>query len=83
MKLILVPYMYIWCFIVYTLYGYFFDGDSIDNLCIVFFTMLIFFLVTRSIIRKEKKIGAQIEVECWAKSQGEGNGRPHAGMSLA
>ena len=39
-----------------------------------------------NIIRKGvhmKKIGAQIEVECGAKGQGEENGLPHAGQGLA
>ena len=41
------------------------------------------FEVTRNIIIKGvhvKKIGAQIEVECCAKGQGEGYGMSHAGQ---
>jgi hypothetical protein len=52
-------------------------GDSIDDLCVVFFTRLI--------IRKGvqvKKIYSQIEVKCLAKGPGDGNGMPHAGQGL-
>ena len=44
MKLILAHYSYIWCFILYTSYGCFFEGHLRwfnRYLCVVFFTMLI------------------------------------------
>ena len=47
-----------------------------------FFTMLIMLNFISKWV-EVKKIGAQIEVECWAKSQGEGNVLPLAGQSLA
>ena len=62
------------------------SGDSIDDLCVVFFTMLIFFLVTKNIIIKGvqmKKIGAHIEVECRAKGQREGYNMPPPPQGLA
>ena len=81
MKLILTYYRYIWCFIVYTSYGCFFEGHlrwfNRWLMCSLFHNVYNLESQGTSLEGVQvKKFGAQIKVKDGAMCQGEGNGLP-------